>query len=210
MKRVCVIVAHGDDEVLGCGGTIARHVAEGDEVRLIVMVNHGMRAKDQIDMAQNAAEILGIKSVDSVGLCDQRMDDYPFLKIVNLLEGVIGTTEIIYTHHLGDLNLDHRITAQAVLTAARPLPGSTVKEIYGMEIPSSSEWSPVDKFEPNHFVDIGEYADVKLQALKCYDTEMRPTPHARSYASVNAREILRGASVGVCFAEAFQVYRQIR
>lgn len=209
-KKVSVIVSHGDDEVLGCGGTIARHVAEGDDVRLIIMVNHGMRAKDQIDMAHNAAKILGIKSVDSIGLCDQMMDDYPFTKIVGLLEGIIGTPEIIYTHHLGDLNMDHRITAQAVLTAARPLPGSTVKEIYGMEVLSSTEWAASEPFIPQHFVDIGKYADVKLQALRCYDSEMRDPPHARSYVAVEAREQLRGASVGVCFAEAFTVLRQIR
>jgi LmbE family N-acetylglucosaminyl deacetylase len=202
LKKVLIVAAHADDEVLGCGGTIARHIDEGDEISVIVLCDdrHSMAAV----IAQKFNYRLGV-----IGLPDQKFDTIPLLHITRDIENLIKTVhpQIVYTHHLGDLNLDHHITARAVLTACRPLPQSTVEEIYGFEVLSSTEWG-LQPFQLAHFVEI-DWAR-KLEALQCYDSEMRNHPHARSYDSAMSLAELRGGQCGVPFAEAFTVYRTIR
>lgn len=221
-RRVLVIAAHADDEALGCGGTISRHVAEGDCVDLLLMadgVKSRLTASDSDLESRNASmreakKILGISSVECLGLPDNRMDTLPTLDIIQRVEGLIGKIrpEIIYTHHYGDLNVDHRITHDAVLTACRPMPGYFVREIYGFEVISSTDWATVQKdpFLPTHFVNIDNYLENKMASLKAYLEEMRAEPHSRSlnHAEVLARH--RGYCVGLSAAEAFMVYRQIR
>jgi LmbE family N-acetylglucosaminyl deacetylase len=114
---------------------------------------------------------------------------------------------IVYTHHAGDLNLDHRIVHQAAMTALRPLPGAPCRSIHTFEVLSSTEWG--NGFAPNHFIDVSSFMTQKLEALKCYDDEMRRPPHARSYESIEDMAALRGASVGVHYAEAFMTMRSI-
>jgi LmbE family N-acetylglucosaminyl deacetylase len=117
----------------------------------------------------------------------------------------------VFTHHWGDLNIDHRITCQSVLTACRPYPTQVVKEIYSFEIPSSTEWSSPsveNNFSPNNFVDISETIDLKIDALKAYNQEMHNFPHSRSLKAVNSLAQLRGATVGIDAAECFVVIRQ--
>jgi len=221
-KIILVIAAHADDEALGCGGTIARHAAEGDHVHAIFMadgVNSRINSTDddlsrREEAARKAHKILGLQRVEYLKFGDNRMDSVPLLKIVRALESLICTIspQIIYTHHYGDLNLDHRITHDAVMTACRPFPDSTVREIFAFEVLSSTEWATPCKapFLPNVFFDISEFLDLKLQALHEYRLEMRPFPHSRSIEHAKALACHRGHSVGLYAAEAFMSLRQIR
>jgi len=221
-KRILVIAAHADDEVLGAGGTIARHVAEGDVVHLILMAD-GVRSRanaSEADLARrlNASEcaqtILGISTYHCLGLQDNRMDSVPLLDIVQMLEKVMEEIQpsVIYTHHFGDLNIDHRLTHTAVMTACRPRPKLFVREIYGFEVLSSTEWGTPHEspFLPTFFVDISKYLRTKIKALKSYMDEMRDAPHSRSIEHVKSLARHRGYSIGVDNAEAFAVYRIIR
>ncbi len=221
--RVLVVAAHPDDEVLGCGGTIAKHVENGDEVRIALMsmgvTSRFHPGRDPTGMSFTMMQEVIDRAGDKLGtgggayqanLPDQRFDSKDRLEVVRRLESVTRevSPEIVYTHHMGDLNLDHRITCEAVLTACRPLPGSPVKAIYGFEVVSSTEWG-VEPFVPNRFVDISKTLRKKFRALRAYRDEMRKFPHARSYANVGALARHRGASVGVKAAEAFTVLREI-
>lgn len=221
-NNVLVVAAHTDDEVLGCGGSIARHVAMGDQVYAAFMTDGvssrcsaGQEEVEQrIRAADQAHEILGFIGVRCLGLPDNRMDDVALLDVVQPLEKIIHefAPNVIYTHHLGDLNIDHRITHQAVMTACRPQPKNTVKEIFGFEILSSTDWSfsKKDAFVPNMFVDISEFLSIKIKALQAYEVEMRPEPHTRSIVHAECLARHRGYTVGVDAAEAFEVVRIIR
>lgn len=224
-KTILVVAAHADDEVLGCGGTIARHVAEGDAVHLVLMadgVTSRSVARAGADAtavarrdaaADEAHAILGIQSVRRLGFPDNRMDSVPLLDIVQALEPVIACVapQVIYTHHHGDLNVDHRITHQAVMTACRPVPESGVREICAFEVLSSTEWGTPQSnpFIPNFLVDISAHLTIKQRALEAYADEMRSEPHSRSieHATLLARH--RGYSVGVEAAEGFVLVRGI-
>ena len=142
------------------------------------------------------------------------MDSIPLLDIVQALEPVVQriAPSVIYTHHHGDLNIDHRRTQEAVMTACRPQPGCTVKEIYGFEVLSSTEWATpqTEPFTPALYVNISTQLPSKLAALKAYAEEMRSTPHSRSVEHVEVLAQHRGYSIGVQAAEAFVVYRMIR
>jgi len=220
-KIVLVVAAHSDDEVLGCAGTIARHVDNGDTVHLLFMTD-GVGARDSGSdhvverrlMSQMAAETLGVESVTYCNFPDNQMDTIPLIEVVQSIEKEINQLmpEIIYTHHIGDLNVDHQLTHKAVITACRPQPDFCVKEIYAFEVLSSTEWSApyvCDGFNPNMYVDITEFYEKKVQALHAYEQEMREYPHSRSVKGVAALCQYRGISVGVEMAEAFQIVRII-
>lgn len=221
-KSVLVVAAHADDEALGCGGTIARHATSGDQVH-VVFVADGVTSRlnaggDELARRQQATEqarnILGIRSTTFLGLPDNRLDSLPLLDIVQPLEAIVArlAPELVYTHHYGDLNVDHRQTHQAVMTACRPLPGTTVREILTFEVMSSTEWSGVGlaPFLPNLFVDIGAQLDTKMRALEAYGLEMRAPPHSRSLMHAQCLAQHHGCCVGVDAAEAFMVMRAIR
>lgn len=218
-KTVLVVAAHADDEVLGCGGTIARHVAEGDRIHIVFMADGvGSRKMYRSDdlLCRNKArdealKILGVTEWYALDFPDNRMDSVPLLDVVQALESIIEQVQPrrIYTHHHGDLNVDHRVTHQAVMTACRPVPGSSVREILTFEVMSSTEWvTPgVSPFVPNAFVNITYYLTKKLDALAAYDMEMRPAPHSRSIAHIETLARHRGNCVGVEAAEAFETVK---
>ena len=219
-RTVIVIAAHPDDEVLGCGGSLARHVAQGDSVYLLFLAD-GVTSRDSSadsslrnQAATKAAQILGVNAPRFLDFPDNRLDTIPLLDVVQAVEEVINelAPEIIYTHHGGDLNIDHGITHKAVMTACRPIPGHSVKSIYGFEVLSSTEWGSPEQnmpFVPVHFVSIEDFLNDKLEALNCYSEEMRPFPNARSLESVEHLARLRGSQVGLRAVEAFTVLRQI-
>ena len=169
--------------------------------------------KRRVEASRRAQSILGASSSQSLELPDNQMGSVPLLEIVQKLELILAGIQpsVIYTHHHGDLNVDHRLTHAAVMTACRPLPGSSVREIYGFEVLSSTEWATQQDspFLPNYFVDITQQLQTKLDALEAYAEEMRKTPHSRSMAHVEVLAHHRGYSVGVDAAEAFEVYRII-
>lgn len=227
-KNILIVASHPDDEVLGVGGTAARHADEGDRVHVLIMAEGSTSRDDQRDSkahgqaidalkqaARAAADCLGTEPPRFAGLPDNRMDQLDLLDIVKHVEAVVNDVDprIVYTHHGGDLNLDHRLTHQAVLTACRPLPGTKVEAVYCFETLSSSEWATPEigrPFIPCHFVDIGKQLEKKREALGCYKQEMRAFPHSRSIENVEHLARFRGGCVGLDAAEAFAVARQLR
>lgn len=215
---ILVVVAHPDDEVLGCGATIAKHVSQNDNVRLLVMAD-GVGARnysesdDLVERNQALADscrLLGVSQYDCLGLADNKLDQYPLLEVIKSAEKVLGDyqPDLIYTHHKSDLNVDHRITLAVVMTLFRPLPKSKVKEIRTFEVLSSTHWGS-DEFNPNLFVDVTKFKEKKIAAIKCYDTEMRDSPHARSFEAIESQLSFRGHVVGKKYAEAFCIERKI-
>lgn len=217
-----VIAAHADDEALGCGGTMIRLAAEGKQINVVFMADGVLSRKSSTQnhlklrkrAAEKAQKLLGSESSTFLNLPDNQMDQVSFLTIVQKLELLIKKykPKAVFTHFHGDLNVDHRITQQAVMTACRPLPGCPVKKIYGFEVPSSTDWAAPGEapFSPAFFVDIGPFLKKKIKALEAYSMEMREKPHARSMNHVEALARHRGNSIGVEAAEAFVVYRHIQ
>ncbi|NNJ91448.1 MAG: PIG-L family deacetylase, partial [Gammaproteobacteria bacterium] len=160
------------------------------------------------------AKTLGIRAPEFHSYPDNRMDSVDLLDIVKNIEAMIDRVvpEIVYTHHASDVNIDHRIVHDAVITAVRPQPQHCVKKLLFFEVPSSTEWRPgksMATFSPDYFVDISESVEHKLQALSCYEDEMREFPHPRSLEACLHLLKWRGATVGVQAAEAFEVGRII-
>lgn len=220
-KTVLVVAAHSDDEALGCGGTIARHVAEGDIVYTVFLADGvssrvgatAVELKRRMEAAEKARQVLGISKIYFLGLPDNRLDSLPLIDVIQPLEKVISEVKphTIYTHHYGDLNVDHRIANQAVMTACRPLPGVSVREILLFEVMSSTEWGgpALPSFIPNYFVDISDYLERKMLALEAYSLEMREFPHSRSDRHLEMLARHRGSSVGLHAAEAFVMMRVV-
>lgn len=222
-RSILVIGAHPDDEVLGCGGTMARLAAEGDDVHCLLLAD-GESSRSTVDLkshidqrqtaARQAADTLGCKSVLVHSLPDNRLDSVALLDVVKLVESRISDVrpEIIFTHHRGDVNVDHRIVHEAVMAASRPQPGFCVRQLYFYEVASSTEWRFADNhmsFSPNAFFDISTHLAKKLEALEAYAQEMRTFPHPRSAKAVEALARWRGATVGVEAAEAFSLGRLV-
>lgn len=222
MKRILVLAAHPDDEVLGCGGTLRGHVLAGDEVHVVILADGaGSRPGGEAHKAARAASaraaagILGIRHVITHDLPDNRLDSVPLLDLVQIVERHVREVapDMVYTHHGGDLNIDHRRAHEAVVTACRPQPGGRVASLLFFEVPSSTEWrAPGDAapFAPNWFVDIAGTLDTKLDALRAYADELRPWPHPRSLEGVSHLARWRGATVGCGAAEAFVLGRHIQ
>jgi LmbE family N-acetylglucosaminyl deacetylase len=223
MSRVLVVVAHRDDETIGAGGTLSKHAEAGDEVLAISMTDgvgsrpelRGEAAKQiRSENSEKAAEILGIDWLSSANFPDNQMDTVPFLEIVQFIENSQRgfLPEKIYTHFVGDLNVDHVLTAQATLTAFRPEPDQFCHQIVGFEVASSTDYGALSGrplFRPDLFIGIdGQWAKKKA-ALEAYGSELRPYPHSRSIESLESLNRLRGNQVGLHFAEAFQTYRSV-
>jgi len=226
-NSVLVVVAHPDDEVLGCGGTMARLAQEGHEVRVAILAE-GMTSRspqrEQADpkqlhhlhqQARQAADKLHVKEVVVASLPDNRLDTVPLLEVVKLVEDLIEKfgPEVIYTHHPGDLNVDHGVVHRAVLTATRPMPGQKVREIFAFEVPSSTEWAfhqVEPTFRPNVFVDITGTLEAKISALACYESETRKFPHPRSPEALRAIAARWGSVAGFQAAEAFELIRSLK
>lgn len=219
---IAAIFAHPDDEVLACGGALAGHAAAGDRVRILILAT-GLTARGTTDPAAiealrgqacRAAKTLGAEPPVFADFPDNAMDGVPLLHVVQRIEAFLAEDRpsTVYTHHGGDLNIDHRIVSQAVVTACRPLPGAGPLDILTCEVNSSTEWStePLAPFVPNDFLDIGATLQAKLDALACYGDEMRPWPHPRSLAGVEALARWRGAQAGFEAAEAFHILRRVR
>ena len=224
-QSILVIAAHPDDEVLGCGGTIAKLADAGASVHVAFLADGifsrvGERVTQQLELtarhtaAEKACEILRVKSVSFGEFPDNRMDTIPLLDITRALETLITKHQpsIIFTHHSGDVNIDHSRTHAAVVTACRPQFGHPVKTLLSFEVPSSTEWQlpgSAAAFTPNWFVDISATLNRKLAALEAYAAELRVWPHPRTRQGVEHLAHWRGATVGVDAAEAFVLGRQL-
>jgi LmbE family N-acetylglucosaminyl deacetylase len=221
MNDILVVAAHADDEVLGCGATIAKHARLGDTVRVMLIadgVNSRTATDDDLGQRQYAAkeamQRLGVSEPIFHNFPDNRLDSVDLLDVVKVVEQVICDVKPkrIYTHYAYDLNVDHRVVCEAVHTATRPLADQTTVEILCFEVMSSTEWNFHSDcpFKPNYFVDIEADFETKIAALGAYDMEMRDFPHPRSLEAIEALAKWRGASAGMVKAEGFILSRALR
>mgnify|MGYP002525862601 CR=1 FL=1 len=224
MKNVLVFAAHPDDELLGLGGTVRRLVNEGVTVRAIIMaegLTSRAMSREEADLseleelqsdAKRAAAIVGYRSIEFCGLPDNRMDNLDLLDIIKIITRYVEKyqPDTIFTHHHGDLNIDHRLTCEAVLTACRPVGNSKVHRIFSFETPSSTEWNYnySEPFTPNVYVDVTETLEAKVQGMSCYRSESTVFPHPRSPEALRSLGRLRGSNVGFEMAEAFMLIRE--
>jgi LmbE family N-acetylglucosaminyl deacetylase len=221
-RQVLVIAAHPDDETYGLGGTIARHIQQGDSVSALILTD-GVTARHSATESQKAAArkacaALGVDDVRFAGLPDQRLDGMPLLEVVQPIHELIKELrpQTVYTHHRGDANQDHRAVFAATLVAVRPFGGNPVERVLCYEMASSTEWGPPFAewaFLPNVFVDISTTLEAKLRAVEAYretfQSEVRPFPHPRSSEAVRICAQQRGVTVGMKAAEAFILVREL-
>jgi LmbE family N-acetylglucosaminyl deacetylase len=224
--KALIVAAHPDDEVLGCGATAARLVREGHHVSIAILaegITSRSRTRGEGDSSQvetlreharKAAKILGVKEVSLHGLPDNRLDTVPLLDVVKVVEQIVQQVAParIYTHHPGDLNIDHVVVSRAVMIATRPMQDCPVQEIYQFEVPSSTEWAFQQfepSFRPNVFMNISGTLELKVRAMACYESEVRSFPHPRSAEALRAIAKRWGTVVGCDAAEAFQLVRAV-
>ena len=225
-STVLIVAAHPDDEVLGCAATAARRAKRGEAVHVAIL-GTGLAARSDggtVDARALAAlredaravgGMLGAKSVSFADFPDNRFDTVALLDVVKQVERWLGALapDVVYTHHPGDLNVDHRLTFQAVLTATRPLPGAGVKDLYAFEVPSATDWAfqrLEPAFRPGVFEDVSDTIEVKLACMARYAGEARAFPHPRSAEALRATARRWGSVAGMAYAEAFELIRSLR
>lgn len=222
---VLVVAAHPDDEVLGCGGTLAKLAQAGATIHVAFLADGVSSRNSGADLqstelharraaANKACELLGVKSTSFGNLPDNRLDTVQLLDVVQPIEALVSAhlPDTVFTHHAGDVNIDHRRIHEAVIVACRPQTGHPVRSILCFEVPSSTEWQlpgSAVPFVPNWFVDISKTLDRKLEALDAYAMELRNWPHPRSRKGVEHLARWRGATIGVDAAESFILGRQL-
>lgn len=224
-KKILIVAAHPDDEVLGCFGTVAKFIQDGYEAYTLIL-GEGKTSRDEIRVVENkqneiailnseihkANSIIGIKKVFIKNFPDNRFDSVDLLDIIKTISKVKEEVnpDIIFTHYKDDLNIDHKITYTAVITATRPMKSESVKEIYSFEILSSTEWNYPLSFSPDMFFSIDDTINLKLQAMKEYKSELCQYPHPRSLEGIALSAQYNGMSVGKKYVECFKVVRIIR
>jgi len=218
MKNL-IISAHPDDEVLGCGGLIKKFSQYEDFYVVILSGGADTRYEKSMENvlrnnAIKANKSLGTKEVFFENLPNQKMDNMPILEITQTIEKYIAMLkpDRVFTHHVGDLNKDHQVIAEATFTATRPIVGQVVKEVYSYNVPSSTEWNFIEGakvFVPNVFIDIKNELSSKLEAMECYESECRDYPHPRNPKSLKAHANYWGLISGYEFAEPFKLIRKL-
>ncbi len=224
-KKILIVAAHPDDEVLGCFGTVSKLIKEGYEAYTLIL-GEGKTSrldtrkieenKEQLeilnDEIKKANDIIGIKKCFVYDFPDNRFDSVDLLDIIKVISKIKEEIkpDIIFTHYENDLNIDHKITYQAVITATRPLENESVKEIYSFEILSSTEWQYPISFSPDVFFDIQDTIELKLNAMQCYKSELCLYPHPRSVEGIELNAKYNGMRVGKNYVEAFKSVRVIK
>jgi len=215
--KVLVIAPHPDDEVLGCGGTIARHTGKKDDVHLCIVTKAYTPdwseefLKNRSEEIAESNRILGIKKTRFLDYPTAKLDTFPQKTLNEEISAVVNAVEpdIVYIPHRGDLNKDHRLVFEASLVATRPLK-HRIKRILSYETLSETEWGqPIGPFVPNVYVDISETFGDKIKAMEAYASEIKPYPHPRSLEIIEALAKKRGSEAGVRSAEAFVMIREV-
>jgi len=224
-KKLLIVAAHPDDEVLGCFGTVARLIKEGYEAYTLIL-GEGKTSRDEQRVVENkkdeievlnseiqkANNTIGIKKVFVESFPDNRFDNVDLLDIIKVISKVKEEVkpDIIFTHYENDLNIDHQLTYKAVITATRPMEDECVKEIYSFEILSSTEWNYPLSFSPDVFFDISDTLGLKIKAMKEYRSELCEYPHPRSLEGIELNAKYQGIKVGKNYVEAFKSIRVVR
>tara|TARA_Y100001935_G_C17267346_1_gene489920 strand:+ start:340 stop:1020 length:681 start_codon:yes stop_codon:yes gene_type:complete len=221
-NNVLVVVSHTDDETISMGGTLRKHANNGDVVNVISMTDgvgsrensNNVDIEKRLKSAEKASDILGFSWGRCFDFKDNAMDSYPLIEVVKCVEEIKKEYQpnLVYTHSGADLNIDHRIVSNAVITAFRPEPKEICKEIRLFEVASATDFGHpalFGNFTPNLFISIKNEWNYKEKALKAYEEEIRPYPHSRSLTGISNLAKLRGNQVGLEFAEAFEVIRKL-
>ena len=223
MKNILIIAPHADDEIIGCGGTIAKYVAQDKELYVAIITNGHMgvpelfskEGTDKVRLeAKQSHKYLGIKETFFLDFPVLKLASEPSYKLSMAIGSIIKKLKIdtLFIPHRGDIHEDHRITFESALVAARPIDENTIKRIYAYETLSETEWAAPfadDAFIPNVFEDITNYIEIKKRAFKFLTTQIKEFPHPRSLKTLEALSNYRGATVGVNNAEAFMLIREI-
>lgn len=214
-NKVLVIAAHPDDELLGCGGTVALHTKNGDEVySLIVCEGESVRYANQDINQKNstteAASVLGVKDVRMMDYPDQKLDTFNLTEIIQSIEVVVREIKpnIVYTQFGGDVNRDHELLFKAAMVATRPTE-EYIEAVFAFDTASSTEWGYPRNFTPDTWVDIKETLDIKLKAMACYKSELCGYPHPRSLEGLKYKAHAWGNQCCLDAAEVFMTIRQV-
>lgn len=217
--KVLVLAAHPDDETLGCGATLARLAAEGHEVHIGLLSEGAAKAggptgPERREQARHAAKVLGAAEVMVGGFPANRFDTGPFADLVAAVEAIVARVEpeVVYTHHAGDLHVDHALAARAALTATRSAPGSKVRRVLAFQVPASGDWALdalAPPFGPSVFVGIAATLERKVEALSAYGPP-RGFPDPRSPDALRALARRWGSVAGLEAAEAFELVRDVQ
>jgi LmbE family N-acetylglucosaminyl deacetylase len=213
-KKVLVIAAHPDDELLGCAGTIALHIQSGDIVESIIACEgESLRNVEQRDNsehhAEKAAKVLGVQNVHMLGFPDQKLETLILTDIISPIEKIVNEfkPEIIYCQFGGDINRDHELLFKALMVAVRPTV-EHIEAVYAFDTASSTEWAFPRTFIPDTWVDISSVLNMKLKAMECYQSELRDYPHPRSLLGLKNKAAAWGNQACMGSAEVFMTIRR--
>lgn len=216
MNKILVIAAHPDDELLGCGGTIAKHSINGDEVyTLIICEGESLRYKglniDQSVYIKKSGDILGVKQNFHLRFPDQKLDTFTLVDIITPIEKIVKTLQpnIVYLQYGGDINRDHQIVFEASLVALRPVE-TYIEEIYAYYTVGSSDWGYPRTFNPDTWINISTTLDTKLRAFTEYVSELKEYPHPRSLRSLENLAAFTGNQVNLEYSESFMTIRKVK
>lgn len=215
MKKVLVVAAHPDDELLGVGGTIAKHTKNADEVYVVIMCEgESLRYKGDVgqsDAIRNATNVLGVKEVFHIKFPDQRLDTFTLTDIITPLEEISEKIKpnIVYCQFGGDINMDHQLLFQAANVAFRPL-DLWIEDVYAFYTVSSTEWGYPRSFVPDTWIDISDTLETKIKAFECYRSEVREYPHPRSSDALRFAAHFWGNQCAMDAAEAFVTIRRVK
>lgn len=228
-QRILLVVAHPDDELLGCGATFHKLISEYNCIVRVVILGEGITSradkreivlwKNQLLAHKNnikdAQRAIGYQELSVYDLPDNRFDSVQLLDIIKIVENekTLFNPSVVFTHHGGDLNIDHQRTFDAVITACRPIQDEIVKTIITFETPSGTEWrasSDPKHFIPNLFFSFSSRnLEAKIKGMESYEFEKRPYPHPRSPEALKILAQRWGVAIGSEFAEAFMLVRSI-
>jgi LmbE family N-acetylglucosaminyl deacetylase len=218
--NIMVIAPHADDEVLGCGGLIRKKNSENHNVYVLIVTkgSPNFYSPDKVKNVRNEAikahEILGVKETYFFDFHAPELDITSTANIASAITEKLKQLNIeeLYIPHRGDVHSDHKVVANACYVAIRPINNLPIKAVYAYETLSETEWAPPfgdDAFIPDHFVNITNFLDYKLNAMRCFKSQLKEFPHPRSIKTITALAQYRGSTVGVEFAESFMSIRSI-
>jgi LmbE family N-acetylglucosaminyl deacetylase len=224
MANILIVAPHCDDEILGCGGVMAKFHSEGHRVFVSIVTNGHLGAPELFKKAgtekvraeaRAAHRFLGVSETFFLDYPAPRLDSIASYKLSISIEKVVRENSItdLYIPHRGDIHKDHRITYESALVAARPINNNPVKRVYAYETLSETEWAAPfsdEAFIPTVFHDIDGFLSAKIEAFSYFETQQKNFPHPRSVEAIEYLSRLRGSTVGYRAAEAFMLIREIK